>query len=133
MMPAVARRPLEEHLSIVRARHEADLAKGFGRVVLPFALERKFPNAASEWGWQFVFPAARICRNPKWGAPTRFHLHESVVQRAVTETARRVGLTKRVSCHTRSESRRGGSRDAEGAETRREQRRGGAASATRTW
>jgi hypothetical protein len=48
------------------ARH-ADLAAGFGRVVLPNALERKFPNAATEWRWQFVFPTARICRDPRFG------------------------------------------------------------------
>jgi integrase len=76
------------------------LAAGLGRVVLPDALERKFPNAPKEWRWQFMFPAARICRDARFGPPTRFHLHESAVQRAVTEAARRAGVTKRVTCHT---------------------------------
>jgi hypothetical protein len=45
-------------------QHERDLARGLGRAVLPFALDRKYPKASTEWGWQFVFPAARICRDP---------------------------------------------------------------------
>ncbi len=50
--------------------------------------------------WQFVFPAGRLCRNPRWGGPTRFHLHETVIQRAVAEAVRRSGITKRASCHS---------------------------------
>lgn len=60
----------------------------------------KYPNAATEWAWQFVFPAGRICRDARFDPPTRFHLHESVVQRAVTQAARKAGLIKRVGCHT---------------------------------
>jgi integron integrase len=100
MLPDLVRDRLLQHLEEVRACHAADLAHGFGRVVLPFALERKFPNAATEWRWQFVFPAARICRDPRFGPPSRFHLHESAIQRAIAEAARRAELTKRVSCHT---------------------------------
>jgi hypothetical protein len=88
------------HLADVRRLHERDLARGFGRVVLPFALERKFPNAAIDWRWQFVFPAGRIYRAPRFGPPSRYHLHESVVQKAVAEAARLAGITKRVSPHT---------------------------------
>ena len=88
------------------ARLETDLAAGFGRVVLPTALERKLPNAATEWRWQFVFPAGRICRDARYGPPSRFPLHETVVQRAVAEAARRAGLTRRVTCHTFRHSRR---------------------------
>jgi len=76
-----------------------DLAAGLGRVVMPFALDRKYPNAATEWAWQFVFPAARICRDPRFGPPSRFHLHESAVQREVTQASRRAGLTKPLSPH----------------------------------
>jgi hypothetical protein len=84
----------------VQVLHRADLAAGLGRVVLPEALERKFPHAALEWIWQFVFPAGRVCRDTRFGPPSRYHLHETVIQRAVTEAARRAGLSKRVSCHT---------------------------------
>ena len=100
MLPEAVRDRLRAHLDVVRDRHARDLAAGLGRVVLPAALDRKFPNAPTEWRWQFAFPAGRICRDERYGPPSRFHLHESVVQRAVAGAARRAGLTKRVSCHT---------------------------------
>lgn len=100
MLPAMVAGRLKAHLVGVKRMHDADLAQGLGRVVLPFALDRKYPHAATEWRWQFVFPATRICRDARWGPPSRYHLHESVVQRAVTRAARRAGLAKRVSCHT---------------------------------
>jgi len=100
MLPDAVRKALEEHLEEVRRIHQADLAAGYGRVVLPGALDRKYPNACADWLWQFIFPAGRICRDERFGPPTRFHLHESVVQRAVTEAGRKAGLAKRVGCHT---------------------------------
>lgn len=100
MLPATARDPLTAHLAGVRRLHQADLARGLGRVVLPFAIDRKYPNAAAEWRWQFVFPAGRICRNARYGPPSRYHLHESVVQKAVADAARAAGILKRVSPHT---------------------------------
>jgi len=66
------------------------------RVVLGIVSIRTPPRS----GWQFVFPAARICTDPRWGPPSRYHLHESAVQRTVTEAARRAGVTKHVTCHT---------------------------------
>ena len=100
VLPTAVIAPLSRHLEAVQRQHLMDLARGFGRVVLPFALDRKYPNAATEWGWQFVFPASRICTDAQWGPPSRFHLHESVVQRAVAQAARRAGVTKRVGPHT---------------------------------
>ena len=100
MLPDGVRDRMRQHLEVVRDQHRRDLADGLGRVTLPSALERKFPNAAAEWLWQFVFPAGRICRDPRFGPPSRFHLHETVIQRAVAEAARRAGVAKRVSCHT---------------------------------
>ena len=100
MLPDALREALEHHLEGVRRLHHADLATGFGRVVLPGALDRKYPHAATDWSWQFVFPAGRICRDERFGPPTRYHLHESVIQRAVTEAGRKAGLAKRVGCHT---------------------------------
>ncbi len=88
------------HLEQVRRQHASDLAHGLGAVVLPDAISVKYPNAAKSWPWQFVFPAGRICRDPKWGPPTRFHLHETVIQREVARAARDAGIGKRVSCHT---------------------------------
>jgi len=81
-------------------QHEADLGSGLGRVMLPDALERKLPSAPTEWRWQLVFPAGKICRDPRFGPPSRFRVHESLVQKAVTEAARRSGVTARVTCHT---------------------------------
>ena len=99
MLPSAARETLTGHLAEVRRLHEVDLARGFGRVVLPFALDRKFPNAPTDWRWQFVFPAGRLCRNPRYGPPSRYHLHKSVVQKAVAKAGRLAGITKRVSPH----------------------------------
>ena len=100
MLPDALREVLERHLEEVRRLHHADLAAGFGRVALPGSLERKYPHAPTDWSWQFVFPAGRICRDERFGPPTRFHLHESAVQRAVSEAGRKAGLAKRVGCHT---------------------------------
>jgi integrase len=68
--------------------------------MLPDALERKYPSAATEWGWQFQFPASRVCRDPRWGPPSRFHLHESAVQKAIAMAVRQAGIAKRVGPHT---------------------------------
>jgi integrase len=100
MLPSVVKAPLVSHLARVRQLHQEDLASGHGRVVLPFAVARKYPNASTDWRWQFVFPAGRLCRDARFGPPARYHLHESVPQRAVAEATRRAGVTKRVSCHT---------------------------------
>ena len=100
ILPTAVIEPLARHLESVKRQHEHDLARGFGRVVLPFALDRKYPNAPTEWAWQFVFPASRVCTDPRWGPPTRFHLHESVVQKAMAHAARQAGITKRVGPHT---------------------------------
>ena len=100
VLPATAKEALRAHLADVRCIHESDRANGFGRVALPFAVERKSPAAATDWKWQFVFPAGRLCRDPRFGAPSRYHLHESAVQKAVAHAARAAGLTKRVGPHT---------------------------------
>ena len=100
MLPETIREALIAHLQVVRHQHERDVQSGVGRVVLPEALERKFPGAPLEWRWQFVFPASRICRDLQFGPPSRFHVHETAIQRAVTTAARAAGVTARVTCHT---------------------------------
>ncbi len=99
-LPAAAIDPLRRHLAEVSRVHAGDREDGFGRVVLPDALVRKYPNAAAEWGWQFVFPASRICRDPRWGPPSRFHVHASAVQKAMAMAVRRSGIAKRAGPHT---------------------------------
>ncbi len=98
-LPAMAVDSLVRQLDDVRHVHQRDLAAGYGRVSLPDALARKYPHAAAEWRWQFVFPAARMCRDERWGPPSRYRLHESAVQRAVAEASRLARIEKRVSCH----------------------------------
>ena len=100
VLPGSVATHLASHLDGVRRQHQSDIDKGFGRAPLPDALARKYPNADRQWAWQFVFPAARICRDPRWGPPCRYHLHESAVQRAVAAAVQKAGLAKRASCHT---------------------------------
>lgn len=100
VLPVILHRPLTDHLSRVRRQHDSDLRQGAGRVALPEALARKFPNASAEWAWQWVFPATRPYHDGATGERRRHHLHETVIQRAVREAARHSGLTKRATCHT---------------------------------
>ena len=100
MLPGAVKAPLLAHLDRVRRLHAADLAAGLGRVQLPDALSRKYPNADREFGWQWVFPASHICTDPRFGPPQRYHLHESVPQRAIHAAARRAGVSKPVSPHS---------------------------------
>ena len=100
MLTQCVRQRLLEHLGEVRRVHQRDVERGLGAAPLPQALSRTYPNAAREWRWQFVFPAGRVCRDARWGAPCRFHLHESAVQREVTAAVRRAGLSKHATSHT---------------------------------
>jgi len=92
--------PLQRHLEGRKTLFERDRAGGHGSVYLPHALARKYPNAASEWGWQYVFPAGRVSRDPRGGAVRRHHIDESAVQKAVKRAVRRAGIIKPASCHT---------------------------------
>jgi len=90
---------LKEHLTQVRLLHEEDLRLGFGEVYLPFALERKYPNAESEWIWQYVFPAAKRSVNPRSGEIRRHHLSESSIQSAVKKAGMQALIEKRTNPH----------------------------------
>ncbi|RLB27393.1 MAG: integron integrase [Deltaproteobacteria bacterium] len=91
---------LKSHLERVKLLHQDDLAKGYGRVYLPYALERKYPNANREWGWQYVFPSKSLSKDPRSGIVRRHHINESTLQKAVKNAARLAGIEKSVSCHT---------------------------------
>src|SRR5208282_3192075 len=95
LMPA-----LREHLETVRLRHQEDLKMGYGAVYLPGALDRKYPNAAREWRWQYVFPARDLSVDPRTGVKRRHHLDEATIHRAIKTAVARVGIQKRVSSHT---------------------------------
>jgi integron integrase len=100
MLPRALRSPLTQQLEERRAVHQKDLARGIAQVPLPDALARKYPNAVRELGWQFLFASRQLSRDPRTGNIGRFHVHDSALQRAVTTAVRKVGLTKRASCHT---------------------------------
>ena len=90
---------LRTHLDQVRQLHNADLGDGFGEVYLPNALSVKYPNAATEWGWQFVFPSARLSVDPRSGKTRRHHLHENTLQKAIKRAATSVDIPKQVNSH----------------------------------
>lgn len=100
VLPAALKTPLREHLRRVRKRWELDLEAGGGAVALPDSLATKYPNAAREWPWQWIFPAARRHVVRDTGQLRRHHLDASVMQRAMTAAVRRSGISKRASCHT---------------------------------
>jgi integrase len=89
---------LEAHLEAVKTGFAADIAKGFHGAFLPDALERKFPSAARDWPWQWVFPAPRLTIAAD-GRTRRAHLHETGLQKAVSRAARKAGLGRRVHPH----------------------------------
>ncbi|PKL23871.1 MAG: integron integrase [Spirochaetae bacterium HGW-Spirochaetae-3] len=100
MLPASLAKPLADHLARVAEIHNTDLKEGWGEVYLPASLSKKFPNAATEWRWQWVFPQKRRWHDAAAKHEGRFHIDASVVQRAVHEAVMQAGITKHASCHT---------------------------------
>jgi len=90
---------IKAHLKKVHKLHLDDLEKGHGEVYLPNALARKYPNAAREWGWQYVFPSGRLSVDPRTSKVRRHHIHENTLQKAVKKASTSIGITKRVNCH----------------------------------
>jgi site-specific recombinase XerD len=91
---------LQTHIQKVKVLHEQDLQEGYGEVHLPYALERKYPNASRETGWQYVFPASQRSIDPQTGRVMRHHLNESVLQRSIKQAVRLARMDKPVSPHT---------------------------------
>ncbi len=101
MLPDQLIEPLQTHLLQVKQLHLTDLEKGYGAVYLPFALERKYPNANKELGWQYVFPSDRLSADPRSsGVIRRHHIDESNLQKAVRAAVRAAGVIKNATCHT---------------------------------
>jgi integron integrase len=100
MVPAALDVPLRAQLSRLRAWYEDQRRREQPGVSLPTALARKYPQGGTQWGWQYLFPAASLCRDPYAGLPVRHHLHEKAVQRAVQWAVRKAELTQPASCHT---------------------------------
>lgn len=92
--------PLKEHLARVKALYEQDLKTGGGSVYIWPALARKYPNAAKEWSWQYIFPAKGLSKDPRSGEIRRHHVSETSLQKAVKRAVRDAGIVKQASCHT---------------------------------
>jgi integron integrase len=100
MLPESVAASLRSHLERVKVIHEKDLALGYGEVFLPDALGRKYPNAAREWGWQYIFPSSKLSVDPRSGKIRRHHINEKTVQNAVKEAVKKSGIVKHASVHT---------------------------------
>jgi integron integrase len=99
-LPDIAVKMLQSQINRIKKLHEQDLKEGYGSVYLPYALERKYPNAEYELMWQYVFPAHRISKDPRSGRQQRHHLHESVLQRIIHQAVITAGIQKPATCHT---------------------------------
>lgn len=100
VLPQILVPDLMDQLDCTKAQHTKDLADGYGSVGLPYALERKYPEAAWNWRWQYVFPSERLSRDPVSGVIRRHHLYPNILQRAIREAARAAGIKKHVKTHT---------------------------------
>jgi len=100
MLPKIIEGALQQRLQKVKIIHEKDLSEGYGEVYLPYALERKYPKANREWGWQYVFPAKQRALDPRSGIIRRHHIDEQSLQRAVKNAIKISGIYKPGSCHT---------------------------------
>lgn len=92
--------PLTEQLAHIKNVHNFDLREGYGDVYLPYAIARKYPNAGRTFAWKYVFPASKPSRDPRSGVIRRHHLDATVIQKAVRQAIRKLGLNKPASCHT---------------------------------
>ena len=100
ILPVDIKNPLRTHLIFIKQLHENDLSKGFGRVYLPYALEKKYKNADMEFVWQYVFTAKTISYDPRSGIKRRHHIHQSSLNKAVKKAAKMARINKLISCHT---------------------------------
>lgn len=100
VLPDAVKNQFEEHLDATKKIHDQDLAKGFGDVYLPEALDRKYANAAKEWRWQYVFPSATLSVDPRSGKVRRHHISPSSIQKVVADAVRKAGIPKHATVHT---------------------------------
>lgn len=100
VLPAILKEKLKEHLKRVGKLHNKDLEKGLGSVYLPYALDKKYPNAGKEIGWQYVFPSPQISIDKRTGKKGRHHIDENILQKVVKVAIRNAGIKKNGSCHT---------------------------------
>jgi integron integrase len=100
VLPESSLDPLRRQIESTRKLHQLDLAQGLGEVWLPHSLERKYPRAAREFIWQYVFPAANLSQDPRSGKVRRHHLHETLLQKAVKKASAKAGICRPATPHT---------------------------------
>jgi len=100
LLPNVLLEPLKQQLAAAQKIHDADVRRGLGKVWLPFALAKKYPNAQTEWAWQYVFPSKSLSRDPRSGQTGRQHVSPSSVQKAFKDALRKSRIVKNASPHT---------------------------------
>lgn len=100
MLPESLKTRLKAHLNKVKAIHEKDIDEGWGRVQMPFALDRKYPNAPMDWRWQWVFPQETRWINPRTGEQGRHHVDESILQKSFKNAVIKARIYKHATCHT---------------------------------
>lgn len=100
IFPATIKSGLQAHMTKVKQLHDQDLDEGYGNVYLPNALDKKYPHASKEFGWQYVFPSKQLSTDPRSGIMRRHHVLESGLQKAVKIAVTRAQIHKRVGCHT---------------------------------
>lgn len=100
LLPESTRERLQQQLVYAAALHTRDIADGYGAVYLPYALARKYPNAETAFGWQYLFPATNLSVDPRSGIRRRHHVTEQTFQRAVRQAIRAAGILKKSGCHT---------------------------------
>ncbi len=100
LLPESLREPLNEQLAKVRFIHTEDLRRGFGETWMPYALSRKYPNAAKDWKWQYIFPSAKLSPTREDGVVRRHYTSDSTIQKAVRDSIKRAEIIKHGNCHT---------------------------------
>ena len=100
VLPTKLIEPLQKQLEFARKLHEKDLRLGLGLVEMPFALARKYPNAESEFCWQYVFPSKSLSKNPRTGKTGRHHVSPASIQKPFKEITRKSRINKTASPHT---------------------------------
>ena len=100
VLPTSIIQPLRVHLDKLHLRFNQQRAAGEPGVSLPSSLAQKFPHYSKQWGWHYLFPASSLCDDLYFGQPTRHHLHEKAIQRAVGAAVRKAGIKQPASCHT---------------------------------
>lgn len=98
-LPLTLKQRLLAQIDYVKGVHEKDLDDGYGTVYLPYAMEKKFPNADTQFSWQFLFPMGNVSKDPRSGAVRRHHVHEKTLGRNISEATKLSNIYKRVTSH----------------------------------